>query len=67
MTNSPTISIGVWEDRLEKLDKLIAAYRRENRPITRTEIFWYGIDALYAIKCPSKQTDANAEGQRSAA
>ena len=67
MTNNPTISIGVWEDRLEKLDDLIAIYRRENRPITRTEIFWYAIDALHAIKCPPKQTSANTEGHEAAA
>ena len=63
MTATPTITISVWQDRLEKLNDLLDFYRRENRPISRTEVFWYGIDALHALKCPSQNTIVQSEGQ----
>jgi hypothetical protein len=63
----PTISISVWADRLPKLNELLALYRKDDPTISRTEIFWYAIDALHTIKCPSESSDANTEGQRDAA
>lgn len=67
MTTSPTISIGVWEDRIYKLNELMEIYRRENRPISRTEIFWYAIDALHELKCPVQKTEGRSEVQQEAA
>ena len=63
----PTISISVWADRLPKLNELLALYRQDDPTISRTEIFWYAIDALHALKYPSKRADANTEGQEQAA
>ena len=63
----PTLSISVWTDRMPKLNELLELYRKDDHTISRTEIFWYAIDALHAIKCPSKGSDGQTEVQEEAA
>jgi hypothetical protein len=62
----PTISITLWEERMPKLEALLEFYRRDHPRISRSEIFWYGIDALYELKCTPKVPEGQSEGQKEA-